>query len=106
VSALIGRWAGPVDARVACIGAERTNRNPLVAMEVATLLRGPDQEMVAAESLPPTVLALITGRVDRLPLEARNVLEAAAVLGRDFGRLPLAGVLGSRPVQKRVAHER
>ena len=99
VRALIGRWAGPVDERVAEIVAERTNGNPFFVMEVAMLLRGaPDQEAVASKVLPPTIVALITGRVDRLPPETWHALEAAAVLGRDFGRLPLAGVLGASEI--------
>jgi tetratricopeptide (TPR) repeat protein len=34
--------------------------------------------------LPPTVKALLEARVDRLPIPEREVLEAAAVVGREF----------------------
>jgi DNA-binding NarL/FixJ family response regulator len=99
VSVLISRLAGPVGSAVAAIVAERTNGNPFFVTEIALALRaGPNQDAIAAETLPPTVLALITARVDRLPSETRHALEAAAVLGRDFGRMPLAGMLGTTEI--------
>ena len=94
VAGLIDRYAGPVDDPVSGAVAERTNGNPLFVIEVARLLRGAaDKAQIAAAGLPPTVLALIAGRVERLPPECRHALEAAAVLGRDFGRMPLSAVL-------------
>jgi DNA-binding CsgD family transcriptional regulator len=99
VSALISRLSGPVESEVAAIVAERTNGNPLFVTEIAMALReGPNHDTIAAETLPPTVLALITMRVDRLPSETRHTLNAAAVLGRDFGQMPLAGMLGTTEI--------
>ncbi len=99
VTALIDRLAGPVDAGTAQTVADRTNGNPFFVIEVAMLLRtAPDRASVAAEGLPPTVQALIAGRFSRLPPETRAAVEAAAVLGRDFGRLPLAAMLGSTEI--------
>jgi len=93
---LIDRYAGPVDADTAHTVADRTNGNPFFVIEVAMLLRAAsDPAAVATEGLPPTVQALIAGRFARLPGETRAAMEAAAVLGRDFGRLPLAEMLGS-----------
>ena len=34
--------------------------------------------------VPPSIQALLAARVDRLTLEERNVLEAAAVVGQEF----------------------
>jgi predicted ATPase len=94
VGTLIAAHAGPVESRVAATVAERTSGNPYFVIGVAVLLRGAaDQAAVAAGALPPTVAALITDRVAVLPAQTRRALEAAAVLGRDFGRLPLAAVL-------------
>jgi predicted ATPase len=41
-------------------------------------------------SLPDTLIGVITARLDRLPDDTRRILQAAAVLGREFS----AGVLG------------
>jgi DNA-binding SARP family transcriptional activator len=42
--------------------------------------------MDALASVPPTVEALLAGRLDRLEPEERALLERAAVAGREFGR--------------------
>jgi tetratricopeptide (TPR) repeat protein len=40
---------------------------------------------LASVPLPPSVRALLEARVDRLPIAEREVLEAAAIAGREFG---------------------
>ena len=97
VAALIDRHAGPVPIGVAQTVATRTSGNPLFVIELAGLLRSTqsDPADLAATAIPSTVRDVIAQRVGRLPAETRHALRAAAVLGRDFGRLPLADVVGA-----------
>jgi len=44
----------------------------------------------AADAIPPTIQAVLTSRIDRLPEAERAVLEAAAIEGRTFHRGALA----------------
>ena len=74
---------------------ERSEGNPLFAEEIVGLLteRGVlragerrvefDHDAVAT-ALPVSVQSLLTARVDRLALQARPLLQAAAVIGRRF----------------------
>lgn len=43
--------------------------------------------------LPPAIEGLLVARIDHLPLEVRRVTEAAAVIGRQFSRTILEGVV-------------
>jgi DNA-binding CsgD family transcriptional regulator len=97
VAALIDRHAGPVAAEVVGTVAARTGGNPLFVIELAVLLRTThgDLSAVASTAIPPTVREVINQRIARLPFESRQALRAAAVLGRDFGRLRLAELLGA-----------
>jgi len=45
---------------------------------------------LATISVPPTLRALLGARLDRLDLHDRSVLEAAAVVGKEFGRRAVA----------------
>jgi class 3 adenylate cyclase/tetratricopeptide (TPR) repeat protein len=45
-------------------------------------------------SVPPTISALLSARLDRLSAEERAVIEAAAVAGREFHRGALRALLG------------
>ena len=95
VAELLERHAGPLPVDVVDTVASRTGGNPLFVIELAMLLRSAaGQEAETARSaLPATVQDVVRKRVERLPPETQRTLRAAAVLGRDFGRLPLAAVL-------------
>lgn len=72
---------------------ERTGGNPLFVGEVIRLLATNDSELV-----PPTVRELIAQRIGGLPPATQELLEVAAVLGRDFGYAPLAAAVRTSPV--------
>jgi class 3 adenylate cyclase/tetratricopeptide (TPR) repeat protein len=80
---------------------EKSEGNPLFVEEVIRSLL--DDGLIVQEngrwrataeidhiSLPDTLIGVITARLDRLPDDTRRILQAAAVLGREFS----AGVLG------------
>lgn len=73
-----------------------TEGNPLFVGEVVRLLDA--EGRIAQEdshvSIPPGVRAVIAQRVGRLSAAGQEVLESAAVLGREFGLEPLARVTG------------
>jgi tetratricopeptide (TPR) repeat protein len=61
------------------------------------LLQPEDGRWVAANELPelrlpPTIEALVAARLDRLPREERDVIEAAAVVGKVFSTAALAAL--------------
>ena len=41
--------------------------------------------------VPATVQAVLAARIDRLALEEKQLLQSAAVIGKDVPLLPLAG---------------
>src|SRR4029077_14883364 len=45
-------------------------------------------------SIPPTVQAVLAARIDRLPESSKQVLQTAAVIGREFAESVLGHVLG------------
>jgi len=100
VRTLVARHAGPVPAGVADQVVTRAEGNPFFVVEMARLLRSALGELseVAGTVIPPTVREVISHRLAGLPAESRRALRAAAVLGRDFGRLPLTATLGASPV--------
>jgi class 3 adenylate cyclase len=49
----------------------------------------------AADDIPPTIQAVLTSRIDRLPESERAVLEAAAIEGRIFHRGALAELVAA-----------
>ncbi len=67
--------------------------NPLFLEELAASVteRAADPDLV----LPSTVQAIISARLDALPVEERRVLQDAAAIGRIFWRGPLAAMTGS-----------
>lgn len=48
------------------------------------------------DKMPETVLAVVQGRLDRLEVDARQVLRAAAVFGQQFWRGGVAALLGEK----------
>jgi class 3 adenylate cyclase/tetratricopeptide (TPR) repeat protein len=61
--------------------------NPLFVEQMIALAA----EGAPRESMPPSIHALLTARLDRLSADERSVLERAAVIGREF----TAGAVGS-----------
>ena len=108
-AALVSELLGP-DPSVGELGetiAERAAGNPFFAEEIARelaergVLRGkPSAYVSTAEiaevSVPATLQATIAARIDRLDVNAKRTLSAAAVVGSRFG-LDLLTVLGVEP---------
>ena len=87
----------PLPTAVVTLVAEATEGNPLFAQEFLAmlidkeLLRVCDGQWVAPPDLsrlpvPPTINALLTSRLERLPQGERSLLERAAVEGAHFHR--------------------
>ena len=85
---------------------ERTGGNPFFLEEIARSLKEAGTVRVEGGSarlegsldalhMPATVQTVIRTRLDRLDLQARQVLRAAAVVGRDFTREILVNVLAN-----------
>jgi class 3 adenylate cyclase/tetratricopeptide (TPR) repeat protein len=64
--------------------------NPLFLEQLLAFVEEAGTE--ALEAVPPSVEALIAGRLDRLDPEERALLERAAVIGREFSRAALIHV--------------
>jgi class 3 adenylate cyclase/tetratricopeptide (TPR) repeat protein len=73
---------------------ERTDANPFfleecvrTLVETGALIGVPGryrlEEPIQRIQVPPTVQAVLAGRIDRLPLEEKHLLQCAAVLGKD-----------------------
>jgi class 3 adenylate cyclase len=109
-AALITALLGP-HSTVSAIGqtiAARAAGNPFFAEEIIRelaergVLNGKPGAYVSTTeptevSVPATLQTTIAARIDRLPLEAKRTLSAAAVIGSRF-RLDLLTVLGVEPV--------
>jgi class 3 adenylate cyclase/tetratricopeptide (TPR) repeat protein len=114
---LIRRLLGgaPVDAPAEARLLALVEGNPLFAEEsVQTLIeRGAlfrrdgrwELDMGAAGRVPETLQATILARIDRLPEEARQVVQTGAVLGRTFSHQFLAHVAGDGPALRRGLRE-
>src|SRR5207244_1168144 len=63
--------------------SETAQGNPLYTEQLVAMLAEPDADADLSR-LPPTIDALITARLDRLDAAERDVLERAAVVGKDF----------------------
>ena len=74
--ATLGR---PLAPHVSAELVRRADGNPLYLTELLAAVSGRD-----VESLPDTVEALITTRIDRLPPDDRRMLREASVLGQTF----------------------
>jgi len=72
----------PLDAAARARITEAAEGNPLYVEQMAAKLA----EGGSVEAIPPTIHALLAARLDRLPPEEREVLERAAVAGKEFVR--------------------
>jgi class 3 adenylate cyclase/tetratricopeptide (TPR) repeat protein len=68
----------------------RAEGNPLFLEELA---RAVSERLGAVATVPDTLLGVLGARVDRLPDDAKRLLQTAAVIGRDFSRRLLELVL-------------
>ena len=75
-----GRGSG-VDVNLVKQVQQRAEGNPFFAAEI---VRSLVDEGAMIERPPATIEGVLTARIDRLPLEARRVLQLAAVMGRIF----------------------
>jgi len=65
--------------------ARRAEGNPLFAEELVRMLSEGTRSASAGDAtIPDTVQAVITARIDRLPFDERRALQGAAVIGRTF----------------------
>ncbi len=72
---------------------EKTGGNPLFIEEVSRSIRETDGSKGAgALKIPPTILDVLSARIDRLPDLAKSALQMASVIGRDFTQRLLARV--------------
>ena len=85
----------PLDATARARVAEAAEGNPLYVEQMAAMLA----EGEPADTIPPSIHALLAARLDRLPLDERAVLERAAVAGKEFSR---GAVLQLSPGQERA----
>lgn len=104
-----------LEAQVEALLLSRIDGNPLYAYELIQTLvdRGAltikagnvllDEE--AARRVPETLQATILARIDRLPEEARRIVQTGAVLGRTFSRQLLTRVFGDGPDLERGIRE-
>jgi class 3 adenylate cyclase/tetratricopeptide (TPR) repeat protein len=77
---------------VRAIVAQRAEGNPLFVEELVRMLL---ETSTPGTTIPDTVQAVLTARIDRLPPRERRTLQAAAVIGRTFwpsAVLPIAGL--------------
>jgi class 3 adenylate cyclase/tetratricopeptide (TPR) repeat protein len=72
----------PLDAEARARIKEAAEGNPLYVEQMAAMIA----EGGPADSIPPSIHALLAARLDRLPADERAVLERAAVAGKEFVR--------------------
>ncbi|MGB2951791.1 MAG: AAA family ATPase [Gaiellaceae bacterium] len=94
VAASLGRPALPEHVEAAVVG--RVEGNPLYAQEYARMLvdRGLLSRSPAELPLPESVQAVIAARLDTLPSEEKDLVQAAAVVGRACWVGALAALTG------------
>jgi class 3 adenylate cyclase/tetratricopeptide (TPR) repeat protein len=84
----------PLDSAARARIIEAAEGNPLYVEQMAAMLA----EGAPLDAIPPSIHALIAARLDRLPAEEREVLERAAVAGKEFTR---AAILRLSPEEGR-----
>ena len=94
---LADRLGWQPDEALAARAAARTAGNPFFLQELARLVRDSDDPRLAWDDIPGTVHDVLTHRLSRLPVEARRLLDVAAVVGRDCELGLLEAVAGLPP---------
>lgn len=101
------RLEGAVSPELAALLVERAEGNPFFAEQILLYLQ--EQALIVRNghgwqlkngrqpngTLPADVRSVLVARLDRLPAEVRQVVQAAAVLGREFAVQVLAGMLSN-----------
>jgi class 3 adenylate cyclase len=87
IGELLGQALLPADTQAALL--ERAGGNPLYAEQYALLYR--ERGSVEELSLPETVQGIVAARLDGLAVEAKRLLQDAAVVGKVFWTGALAG---------------
>jgi class 3 adenylate cyclase/tetratricopeptide (TPR) repeat protein len=93
--------------------AERTSGNPFFLEEVVRsliedgTLEGSNGEYTLTRSLdrvrvPATVQAIVGARIDRLPQDAKDILQSASVIGRTFSEPIVQRIVGRPEAQLRA----
>ncbi|HXF81543.1 MAG TPA: AAA family ATPase [bacterium] len=82
--------------------AQRAEGNALFVEELVRMM---SEGSLPGASIPDTVQAVITARIDRLPPVERLTLQAAAVVGRTFWPSAVSGIAGLTPEQTATALE-
>ncbi len=88
---------------------ERASGSPLYAEQLAAIFRdrpdGGTVEDIDEATVPPSIAALLTARIDALPVAEKAVLLDAAVIGRTFWPGAVVAVGGQQPaeVERRLA---
>ncbi len=77
--------------------AYRAGGNPFYIRELTRALAELEADELA--EVPATVQRVVAGRVDRLPVQVKNVLQHAAVIGATFREPILARLLGRNPAR-------
>jgi len=106
VDGLLGASRGGVPPALHALVVQRAGGNPLYVVELVRSLVAAGALTrseagwacaadVAALDVPPTIQGLLLSRADRLPAEARRLLQEAAVLGLVFGRDVLRVMAGA-----------
>jgi len=85
LSGVVGHEGLPGEATEAIVAA--AEGNPLFAEQLTAMAAEGDGDI----SVPPSIQALLTQRLDRLSADEREVLERASVVGRDFSLGSVAG---------------
>ncbi len=80
---LADRLGWQPDEAMAARAAARTAGNPFFLQELARLVRDSSDPTLAWSEIPETVHDVLNHRLSRLPVEARRLLDVAAVVGRD-----------------------
>jgi len=74
--------------------AQRAEGNPLFVEELVRMIM---EGSAPGAQIPDTVQAVITARIDRLPVPERRALQAAAVIGRTFWPSAVAALAAQNP---------
>jgi class 3 adenylate cyclase/tetratricopeptide (TPR) repeat protein len=85
----------PLSAEVRERIAAAAEGNPLFVEQISAMAAEDGGKL----TIPPSIQALLTERLDRLSADEREVIERASVVGRDF---PIAAVAGLIPSEQRA----